>query len=522
MALEDQMNAMASELPVDPVSGNEIPLGSTAEEVRDDIEANLSEGEYVVPADVLRFYGVKFFEDLRDHAKSEYAIMESEGRIGGEPVPAGMGGSEMSEEDLMASISDEDMNDMKAIMEGSASLPSEISAADLAEVKRIMEGSETITMAEGGLAATRKEGMPKASQMNVKEDVDGMIDRIFDIVERNPEIQRKLDAKGVKLAEGGYVRGYASGGTVVEPPAPPAIPSVLSGFETIGASSFSGMVTATGTTRPTELVDYYNPSTGATMKISVYSDTKQPVSPVPEGFRQGTPAVTAPRNDSDDDGPSDQPEVKRWYEDLKFGDPKSMSDWAKTQKGPPDMFRMSPVGAAANVSTVSTLRAAAILEKAKNGGKDNPTSKALMEQAQGIEDKYSPFEKIVASMFGNSGETQAKYASSQVGINLADPTKNVSDSSSRRMGFDPKGGGLEEAKKIKRDRALRAGGGKDPGPSAAEKAAARIRGDKEDKKQREKIISSGKTYTAKEAIAGQKDPKTRRGGRAEGGLMRKR
>ena len=39
---------------------------SMAEEVRDDIPAQLSDGEYVVPADVVRYYGVKFFEDLRD------------------------------------------------------------------------------------------------------------------------------------------------------------------------------------------------------------------------------------------------------------------------------------------------------------------------------------------------------------------------------------------------------------------------------------------------------------------------
>ena len=66
---------------VDPVSGNEVPPGSLPEEVRDDIPAQLSEGEYVVPADVLRFYGVKFFEDLRENAKIELARMDREGRI---------------------------------------------------------------------------------------------------------------------------------------------------------------------------------------------------------------------------------------------------------------------------------------------------------------------------------------------------------------------------------------------------------------------------------------------------------
>lgn len=71
---------------IEPVTGNEIPPGSMSEEVRDDIPAQLSEGEYVIPADVVRYFGVKFFEDLRSTAKSGMMDMESEGRIGGEPV----------------------------------------------------------------------------------------------------------------------------------------------------------------------------------------------------------------------------------------------------------------------------------------------------------------------------------------------------------------------------------------------------------------------------------------------------
>jgi len=70
----------------DPVSGNEIPPGSMANEVRDDIPAMLSEGEYVVPADVLRYYGVNFFENLRGQAKQGLQSMEADGRIGGEPL----------------------------------------------------------------------------------------------------------------------------------------------------------------------------------------------------------------------------------------------------------------------------------------------------------------------------------------------------------------------------------------------------------------------------------------------------
>jgi len=74
----------------DPVSGNEIPPGSLAKEVRDDIPAQLSDGEYVVPADVVQYYGVKFFEDLRAEAKRGLAQMEATGRIGGEPLEVDM------------------------------------------------------------------------------------------------------------------------------------------------------------------------------------------------------------------------------------------------------------------------------------------------------------------------------------------------------------------------------------------------------------------------------------------------
>jgi hypothetical protein len=43
----------------DPVSGNEVPTGSLQEEVRDDIDAKLSEGEFVFPADVVRYIGLR-------------------------------------------------------------------------------------------------------------------------------------------------------------------------------------------------------------------------------------------------------------------------------------------------------------------------------------------------------------------------------------------------------------------------------------------------------------------------------
>jgi len=91
MALEEQMAMNFGKVPdntigQDPVSGNDIPMGSTAENVRDDIPTMLSEGEIVVPADVVNFHGVKLFEDLRAEAKMGYAQMANDGRIGGQPM----------------------------------------------------------------------------------------------------------------------------------------------------------------------------------------------------------------------------------------------------------------------------------------------------------------------------------------------------------------------------------------------------------------------------------------------------
>jgi hypothetical protein len=66
---------------MDGVSGNEIPAGSMAHEVRDDVPAMLSEGEYVVPADVVRWHGLKTFEALRGEAKMAMGLMAEHGRM---------------------------------------------------------------------------------------------------------------------------------------------------------------------------------------------------------------------------------------------------------------------------------------------------------------------------------------------------------------------------------------------------------------------------------------------------------
>ena len=66
----------------DPVSGNDVPSGSLKEEVRDDIDAKLSSGEFVFSADVTRFLGLRFLMELRDKAKAGLQRMEDMGQMG--------------------------------------------------------------------------------------------------------------------------------------------------------------------------------------------------------------------------------------------------------------------------------------------------------------------------------------------------------------------------------------------------------------------------------------------------------
>jgi hypothetical protein len=67
---------------IDPVSGNDVPPGATQEEVRDDIPAQLSEGEFVFPADVVRYIGLEKLMQLRQEAKAGLKRMEEMGQMG--------------------------------------------------------------------------------------------------------------------------------------------------------------------------------------------------------------------------------------------------------------------------------------------------------------------------------------------------------------------------------------------------------------------------------------------------------
>jgi hypothetical protein len=156
----------------DPISGNEVPEGSFPNEVRDDVPAMLSEGEYVVPADVLRFYGLKFFEDLRENAKIEIARMSQEGRIGGDPIEESQ------------SLNDVDVDALESIMRNAKN-------GSKGDIQRLAKGGVVIKMAPGGLVTS-----------NIYQDptkMDEVIKEVQAAAKTNPALFQRLASKGVVL-----------------------------------------------------------------------------------------------------------------------------------------------------------------------------------------------------------------------------------------------------------------------------------------------------------------------------------
>ena len=67
---------------IDEVSGNKVPVGGTKEGVRDDIPANVSEGEFIFPEDVVRFIGLDKLMSIRQDAKMGLKKMDAMGQMG--------------------------------------------------------------------------------------------------------------------------------------------------------------------------------------------------------------------------------------------------------------------------------------------------------------------------------------------------------------------------------------------------------------------------------------------------------
>lgn len=93
----------------DPVSGNDVPPGALKAEVRDDIDAKLSEGEFVFSADVVRYIGLSNLMKIRDKAKEGLSKMEDIGQMGNADQVAD--GESLHEDDFEGTI-DEVMSEV--------------------------------------------------------------------------------------------------------------------------------------------------------------------------------------------------------------------------------------------------------------------------------------------------------------------------------------------------------------------------------------------------------------------------
>jgi hypothetical protein len=278
---DEQTDAVfkSSRTDVDPVSGNEVPPGSLPEEVRDDIPAQLSEGEYVVPADVLRFYGMKFFEDLRKEAKMELARMDAEGRIGGEPM------GEMQEGDL--------------------------TPEEMAEI-------ETMMMAVGGYATQQD---TQSTQPDPYQQ------------------QQMMYRQGAPVAvgnagynQGGEVRGYAPGGDVVPMPnvPEPTTPAPMGTQANIDFSQFgAGFSFSPQAQQNLQQIGQSTQAQPAFTPVTMYAPDGTEVtantldeynSYLSQGYTMAPPAVKP----SNDDGPpptdTEPKDPTSWADGLDFTD----------------------------------------------------------------------------------------------------------------------------------------------------------------------------------------------------------
>ena len=89
---------------VDEASGNDVPPGSLKEEVRDDVDAKLSVGEYVFPADVTRYYGLAKLEEMRKEAQANLKQMESGGRMGNSEQVSEEASSEYDDKEFSGAV----------------------------------------------------------------------------------------------------------------------------------------------------------------------------------------------------------------------------------------------------------------------------------------------------------------------------------------------------------------------------------------------------------------------------------
>ena len=309
----------------DPVSGNDVPSGSLAEEVRDNIPAQLSEGEYVVPADVVRYYGVKFFEDIRDSAKMGLQDMEINGRIGGEPVPAGgpTNTDELSPQEMQA------IQEMMGMAQGG-------------EVQNPYMQQQLLY------------SQPRPVSMD--EQNKAIVDSI------NP-VENQVPMQ--TMADGGQVQGYQDSSVVTDPNIPAvqgadntgqnyvqagqqALNKGFVGFplgSTIFPSEKTGQTvlqTADTDTSMLTTVTLYGPN-GEIVTLTLPTDQARYDQLISEGYTTEMPVAAAPvvkGDDDDDDDDKLKTDPNAWMDKFNY------NDFGELGTQTSNMLKKAPIGGA--------------------------------------------------------------------------------------------------------------------------------------------------------------------------------
>lgn len=281
---------------VDPVSGNEIPVGSNASDVRDDVDVKLSEGEYVVPADVVKYIGVSTLEKMVNKAKDGLEEMGENGRIGGEPVASPEAKEELLEHTL---------------------------SSDLEE----LDG-----YAAGGLVPGT--------------DINGIIDRVKGAAAKDPSIVNMLKAKGIFIQDAGpqaqppAVQGMAEGGVVQDGTYRSSFdPSQHQmGFSYTGYQS-NNTETPAYKTEATEKDNSVTCPPGYRFNATTNSCEIDPDAQVPraeEGGRQDNTEV-------------DENDGKGWMGSFDYGDPDALAEATMSTLSGEESFGSKALGVAGQV-----------------------------------------------------------------------------------------------------------------------------------------------------------------------------